>query len=132
MGSEQEYGGAVSYYLDIQSLASLVRSKRGTQGLRAVAEECRTSTSTISRVEREQMPDISSFLLLCDWLEISPARLFKDSATEEQQGEGELSLSKADELALRVRADRRLEPATANVLAVLIKAAYKISAEISD
>ena len=122
----------MSYYLDIQSLASLVRTKRGTKGLRAVAEECHISTSTISRVEREQVPDISSFLLLCDWLEISPARLVKDSAMEEQQGEGELPLSKADELALRVRADSRLEPATANVLAVLIKAAYKISSEISD
>ena len=61
MGSEQEYGGAVSYYLDIQSLASLVRSKRGARGLRAIAQECRTSASTISRVEREQVPDISSF-----------------------------------------------------------------------
>ena len=122
----------MGYYLDIQSLARLVRSKRGTQGLRAVAEECHISTSTISRVEREQVPDISSFLLLCDWLEISPARLFKDSAMEEQQGGGELSLNKADELALRVRADSRLEPATANVLAVLIKAAYKISSEIRE
>ncbi|MEO0519132.1 MAG: XRE family transcriptional regulator [Cyanobacteria bacterium P01_A01_bin.116] len=123
---------ALSYYLDIQSLASLVRSKRGARGLRATAQECGTSASTLSRVEREQVPDISSFLLLCDWLEISPARLFKDSAMEEQQGEGELPLSKADELALRVRADSRLEPATANVLAVLIKAAYKISSEIRD
>ena len=88
MGSEQEYGGAVSYYLDIQSLASLVRSKQGiVRGLRAIAQECRTSASTISRVEREQVPDISSFLRLCDWLEISPARFFKDSAMEEQQGE---------------------------------------------
>ena len=132
MGSEQEYGGAVSYYLDIQSLASLVRSKRGARGLRAIAQECRTSASTISRVEREQVPDISSFLRLCDWLEISPARFFKDSAMEEQQGEDELSLNKADELALRVRADSRLEPATANVLATLIKAAYRISAETSN
>ena len=132
MGSEQEYGGAVSYYLDIQALASLVRSKRGARGLRVIAQECRTSASTISRVEREQVPDISSFLLLCDWLEISPARLFKDSAMEEQQGEGELPMSKADELALRVRANSRLEPATANILAVLIKAAYKISSEVSD
>jgi len=128
----------LSYYLDIQSLARLARNKRGNKGLRAIAQECCISASTLSRVEREQVPDISSFIALCDWLELSPARLFKHSA-DQQQGErspddefDELTLSKADALALRVRADSRLDPATANVLAVLIKAAYKISAEISD
>ena len=103
--------------------------------MRATAQECCTSASTLSRVEREQVPDISSFIALCDWLEVSPARLFKNTA-DQQQGErspdDELTLSKADELALRVRADSGLDPATANVLAILIKAAYKISAEISD
>ncbi len=125
----------LSYYLDIQSLARLTRNKRGNKGLRAIAQGCSISASTLSRVEREQVPDISSFIALCDWLELSPARLFKNSA-DQQQGErspdDELTLSKADTLALRVRADSRLDPATANVLAVLIKAAYKISAEISD
>ena len=125
----------LSYYLDIQSLARLTHNKRGNKGLRATAQECCTSASTLSRVEREQVPDISSFIALCDWLELSPARLFKHSVNQ-QQGErssdDELTLSKADTLALRVRADSRLDPATANVLAVLIKAAYKISAEISD
>lgn len=125
----------LSYYLDIQSLARLTRNKRGNNGLRATAQECCISASTLSRVEREQVPDISSFLALCDWLEVSPARLFKNSV-DQQQGErspdDELTLSKADTLALRVRADSRLDPATANVLATLIKAAYKISEEISD
>ena len=121
----------MSHYLDIRLLAGLVRSKRGTKGLRATAQECRTSASTISRVEeREQVPDINSFLALCDWLEVAPARLFKDG--EQQVPHDELPLSKAEELALFVRADSRLSPATANVLATLIKAAYRISAEAND
>ena len=120
----------MSYYLDIRLLAELVRRKRGTKGLRATAQECRTSASTISRVEREQVPDINSFLALCDWLEVAPARLFKDG--EQQVPHDELPLSKAEELALFVRADSRLSPATANVLATLIKAAYRISAEAND
>ena len=126
---------ALSHYLDIQSLARLVRTKRGTRGLRAIAQECHTSASIISRIEREQIPDISSFLSLCYWLQVSPARFFKSSEVGNLDGqpiEGELSLSKADELALRVRADSRLEPATANVLAVLIQAAYTISTENSN
>lgn len=125
----------LSYYLDIQSLARLTRSKRGSQGLRVSAQEYCISASTLSRVERGQVPDISSFLALCDWIEVSPARLFKNSADkrqEERSSDSELILSKADELALRVRADSRLDPATANVLTVLIKAAYKISSEAND
>ena len=124
----------LSYYLDIQSLARLTRNKRGNKGLRAIAQECCISASTLSRVEREQVPDISSFIALCDWLELSPARLFKNSVDQQQKErspDDELILSKTDALALRVRADSRLDPATANVLAVLIKAAYKISAESS-
>ena len=128
----------LSYYLDIQSLARLTRNKRGNRGVRVIAQECCISASTLSRVEREQVPDISSFLALCNWIQVSPARLFKNSG-DQQQGEqspddefDELTLSKAEALALRVRADSRLDPATANVLAVLIKAAYKISAETSD
>ena len=120
----------MSYYLDIRLLAGLVRSKRGTKGLRAVARECRTSASTISRVEREQVPDINSFLALCNWLEVSPERLFKDS--DQQLPNDELPLSKAEELALFVMADSRLSPATANVLATLIKAAYAVSAATSN
>ena len=120
----------MSYYLDIQLLAGLVRSKRGSRGLRAIAQECNTSASTISRVEREQVPDINSFLALCNWLEVAPARLFKDS--EQQLPNDEQPLGKAEELALRVRSDSRLSPATANVLATLIKAAYRISAETNN
>ncbi|MEL6940125.1 MAG: XRE family transcriptional regulator [Cyanobacteria bacterium J06598_1] len=120
----------MGYSLDIQMLAGLVRSKRGHRGLRVAAQECNTSASTISRVEREQVPDINSFLALCNWLEVAPARLFKDS--EHQLPNDELPLSKAEELALRVRSDSRLSPATANVLATLIKAAYRISAETNN
>ncbi|MEO0707816.1 MAG: XRE family transcriptional regulator [Cyanobacteria bacterium J06649_5] len=120
----------MGYYLDVQMLAGLVRSKRGTRGLREIAQECHTSASTISRVEREQVPDINSFLALCNWLEVAPVRLFKNSAIEQQDNQQQLS--KAEELALRVRSDSRLSPATANVLATLIRAGYRISAEIND
>ena len=120
----------MGYSLDIQMLAGLVRSKCGNRGLRVVAQECNTSASTISRVEREQVPDINSFLALCDRLEVAPERLFKDS--EQQPPNNELPLTKAEELTLYVRADSRLSPATANVLATLIKAAYRISAEAND
>lgn len=79
---------------------------------------------------REQVPDINSFLALCNWLEVKPARLFKDG--EQQLPNNKLPLTKAEELALFVRADSRLSPATANVLVTLIKAAYRISAEAND
>ncbi|MEO0377656.1 MAG: hypothetical protein AAF329_24250 [Cyanobacteria bacterium P01_A01_bin.17] len=81
------------------------------------------------------MPDISTFLVLCDWLEVSPATLFKHSASKQQSNSPSLdyepATSKVEQLALLVKADSRLSPATANVLSALINAAYAISAENS-
>lgn len=58
-------------YLDIERLASLVRSKRGSRGLRETAKEIgNVSPSTLSRVENGKTPDMDTFLAICDWLEV--------------------------------------------------------------
>lgn len=106
-------------YLDIERLANLVRSKRGSRGLRETAEDIGdVSPSTISRVENGKTPDIDTFLALCDWLEVPPAELIKNT-------QAEVVLDTPEAIAIQLRADKKLDPAIALALASLVKAAYK-------
>lgn len=71
-------------YLDTEKLSSLVRTKRLERGLREVSKEIGTvSPSTLSRVENGKVPDIDTFLALCDWLNVSPADLFGNDGVRE-------------------------------------------------
>jgi transcriptional regulator with XRE-family HTH domain len=106
-------------YLDIERLASLVRNKRGSRGLRETAKEIgNVSPSTISRVENGKTPDMDTFLALCNWLEIPAAELIKNT-------EDEKVLDTPEAITIQLRADKKLDPAIANALASLVKAAYK-------
>ena len=107
----------MSNYLDIKTLANLVHIKRGKRGLREIAEIAGVSASTLSRVEREQIPDIETFLALCDWLEVPPSTLIKNT---EDTSEKDISRS----ICTMLRSDKKLNPEVAIALAVLIEAAY--------
>lgn len=105
--------------LNAEKLANLVRSKRGTRGLRETAKEIgNVSPSTISRVEKGKTPDMDTFFALCEWLEVSPAEFIQNSEEEKE-------LDTPEAIAIQLRADKNLDPAIANALASLVKAAYK-------
>ncbi len=108
-------------HLNAERLANLVRSKRGSRGLRETAKEIgNVSPSTISRVENGKTPDMDTFLALCEWLEVPAAELIENTNTEEEK-----NLDTPEKIAIQLRADKNLDPATANALASLVKAAYK-------
>ena len=105
-------------YLDVEKLASLVKKKRGSRGLRDTSKEIGSvSPSTLSRVEGGKMPDMETFTALCDWLQVPPSELFKTAEDK--------SLETPDMISIQLRADKNLDPAIANALASLVKAAYK-------
>ena len=105
--------------MDTERLANLVRCKRGNRGLRETAAEiANVSTSTLSRVENYSLPDMETFIALCNWLKVPPGQLF---VTKQQQQQ----LNTAEKIALLLLSDKRLEPATADALARIIKAAYR-------
>ena len=110
----------MKHQLDATALAALVRTKRAGRGLREVAEEIGDiSPATLSRVENEKAPDMTTFLRLCNWLQVPPAQLLAD--------QNNLPASPPDrpqQIALLLRSDRQLDPATANALASLVEAAY--------
>jgi transcriptional regulator with XRE-family HTH domain len=110
----------MKHQLDAAALAALVRAKRAGRGLREIAEEIgEISPATLSRVENEKAPDMTTFLRLCEWLQVAPAQLLAA-----QSGEAATAPDRPQQIALLLRSDRQLDPATANALASLVEAAY--------
>jgi transcriptional regulator with XRE-family HTH domain len=108
----------MSTTLDIQKLAHMIKAKRGNQGLRAVAEEIDgISASTLSRIEQGNLPDIETFLRLCQWLEVKPDFFTKKSDKKSE--------STTAVLAAHLRADRTLSEETAEALIQMISLAYQ-------
>jgi transcriptional regulator with XRE-family HTH domain len=114
------------HYLDKELLARLTRSKRGRKTLREIAVEIgieigSVSPSTLSRVENGKMPDMETFLFLCEWLQVPPST-FLINAHEEGQV---TNLEPIEALLIQLHTDKNLDSTTANVLAALIRAAYR-------
>ncbi len=59
--------------ISMADFARQLKDKRGALGVRAAAEDIGISAATLSRVERENLPDLNTFAKLCQWLEIDPA-----------------------------------------------------------
>src|SRR5437764_11745927 len=108
--------------LDTQYLAALIKTKRGNRGLREIAQEIGdVSPSTLARIENGKVPDMDTFLRICDWLHVSSEELIKEPQ--------ETEISTMDRVEGYLRADRELAPEMADALAKLMKAAYKAATE---
>lgn len=111
----------MTYYLNTEKLASLVRRQRGSRGLRDIAREIGSvSPSTLSRVEKAKSPDLDTFFTLCNWLKISPTEFI---GNDEKAIESDTS--EAEAIANSLRADNRLDSSVADVLSSLVKVAYR-------
>ena len=109
--------------IDFPQLSKLIRAKRGKRGLRETAEEIGDlSPSTLSRIEGQRINDMamSTYLRVCDWLEVDPADLLIASETAKS-----VDLPEGDALELQLRAAQDLSPQTANLLAEFIRIAYR-------
>src|SRR5437588_6503246 len=109
--------------VDVPKLAALLRAKRAHRGLREVAEEIRgVSASTLSRLEQGNLPDLETFMRLCNWLGVS-ADDFKIRSSRPRAGTSEPSVPEFVEAHLR--ADRTLPPKMIEALSHMIKHAYQ-------
>jgi len=116
----------MSTEINIRELGALLRAKRGAKGLRAVAQEITdkygpVSSSTLSRIEQGNVPDLDTFVRLCKWLEIPTERLmygFKESKPSHRQQDT------SEVIKAHLRADRTLDPNTADALMKMIQLVY--------
>ena len=117
--------------VNLQKLAALLQTKRGSRGLRAVASEIGgVSASTLSRIEQGNVPDLETFMQICKWLGVSP----EDFVAEEKQPSGvkrklDTKLEVPEAIEAHLRADRTLPPATIKALSEMIRVAYKAAGE---
>lgn len=113
----------MSVQLDTEKLAAMVKSKRAGRGLRAVAYEIGdVSASTLSRIEQGSVPDVNTFLLLCNWLSV-PTDTF--TMADENAAAPESATTGSDKIVAHLRADRILPKATAQALIEMIQLAYR-------
>ena len=103
--------------LNVGELAALLRERRGKRGLRTIAEEIGgVSASTLSRIEQGKIPDLDTFVRLCQWLDVSPDRFIPRTTSKE--------MSTPEMITAHLRADRALDPKTIEALATMIQLAY--------
>lgn len=116
----------MSSQLAVKQLAALVKAKRGKKGLREAAKEIGDiSPSTLSRIEKGKMPDLDTFIQLCNWLEISPDEFFQTETKDEPLTMPVTSsMSTPEIIEAHLRADRELDPESAEALANMVKATY--------
>lgn len=114
----------MSSEINIRELAAMMRARRGKRGLRLVAEEIGgVSASTLSRVEQGKLPDLATYLRICRWLGVAPER-FTDMNTSSGMDLSPADASTARIIAAHLRADRTLDPKTAEALITMIQLAY--------
>lgn len=104
------------YELDMQRLATMVRSRRAGRPVQDIAGEMeQMRASTLLRLERGGEPDMASFLRICEWLEMPPGEFFEKPAAP----------TTAEAIARMIRADASLDPATSNALGSIVLATYE-------
>lgn len=111
--------------LDISRLAALIKSKRGSQPLRETAEEIGGLTaSTLSRIERGNVPDLETFMRLCKWLGVSADQF----GTHSKKAASD-SMSVPDVIEANLRADRVLPVDAIEALSQMVRFAYKAASD---
>ncbi len=118
----------MTYELDSNKLATMVRHQRAQRTLREIAAELGdVSASTIHRLEVGKCPDMAVFLRICAWLKVEPKTFFRTSINHDFLPDSTTSTSSQGHLVHLVQSDAKLAPVTANVLVALIDAAYQIN-----
>jgi transcriptional regulator with XRE-family HTH domain len=101
--------------MDIGELGNLLARRRGNMGVRAAAREIGISPSTLSRIEKGHVPDVSTLEKVCDWI---------GEETSKFTGVGNLQIA--------FKNKKAVPPTTARSLANLIEAASRQFGEEVD
>lgn len=118
----------MKHEIDIEEFAAQIRRQRGKRGLREVAQEIgEISASTLSRIENGNIPDLDTFIRVCRWLGVSPDKFIIGETNLDASQTNSESESKKTLIKAHLRADRTLDPKTAEALVRMIELAYEQS-----
>lgn len=104
--------------LNTQLLASMIKSKRGSRGLREVATEIGDlSAPTLSRIEQGNLPDVETFIKLCKWLDV-PTDTFVSGKKVHKE------VSEKDKLIYQLRSSKELDPNAISAMVTMVDLAF--------
>lgn len=104
--------------LNTELLATFIKEKRGARGLRETAQDIENvSFSTLSRIEQGKVPDVDTFIKICQWLEVSADTFIIDSKELKE-------VPIKDKVIAHLRAEKVLSKDTVNMLIKMIDVAY--------
>lgn len=105
--------------INTELFASMIKSKRQKQGLRATAEAIGdVSAATLSRIEQCKVPDVETFIKICKWLEVpTDTFIVGEKTTISKMGNKDLIVA-------QLRADRELEKDVVEAIVRMIDLAY--------
>ncbi|GAB3977809.1 hypothetical protein GCM10028806_39830 [Spirosoma terrae] len=106
-------------YLNTNLLSNMVKVRRGEKVLRDVAKEIGgISPSTLSRIEQGHVPDVETFIKICQWLG-EPTETFVIPANTSVQAD-----TSQEKIIAHLRAEKTLKPKTVEMLVKVIELAY--------
>ena len=108
--------------VNFTKFAAKIRTKRGSRGLREAAIEIgQISASTLSRIEQGNVPDLETFMRICQWLGVSADEFRVDVAL----GMDPTPQDPEEIIEVHLRADKTLPPEAVDALSQMIRFAYK-------
>ena len=106
--------------IDITKLANHIRRKRGNMNLRDTANAIgEVSISTLSRIDKGKIPDLSTFMKICLWLETSPEEFAPGFQSNDKETDHQ------EKILYHLRADSSLSEDVATALQKMIEVAYE-------
>ena len=109
--------------LNSEKFAAAVRTRRGENGLRTAAKEIGSvSAPTLSRIEQGGVPDLDTFLRICQWLQETPSSFMAESPNLD-------TVNTPRFIEAHLRADRILEPKVITAISRMVELAYTAAKE---
>lgn len=116
----------MSHEINIEDFSTQIRRQRGNRGLREAAQDIgEISASTLSRIENGNIPDLGTFIRICRWLGLSPETFIIGEANPDAFQASAVPENKKMLIKTHLRADRTLDPETADALVRMIELAYE-------
>lgn len=107
--------------LNTDLLASAIKTKRGKKGLRDTAAEIGgVSPATLSRIELGNLPDVETFIKICNWLGVSTDTFIAGTPKKPTKSE----LSEKDKIVFQLRSSKELDPDTISAMIAMVDVAF--------
>jgi transcriptional regulator with XRE-family HTH domain len=105
--------------LNTELLSSMIKSKRGKKGLRDTAEEIgNISPATLSRIEQGNLPDIETFIQICQWLKTTTDKFITGPRQPNK------AVTEKDMVVYQLRASRSLDKDTIDIMVKMVDMAF--------